>query len=145
MKSVIQRVTRARVTVDGEVVGEITRGLVILLGVGGGDDASTAEKLANKICKLRIFADEESKTNRSITDVGGEILVVSQFTLYADCAKNRPSFSNAAPPQLAQELYEHFTDCLRQSDVKGVACGVFGASMQVELTNDGPFTIVLEM
>jgi D-tyrosyl-tRNA(Tyr) deacylase len=145
MKAVLQRVSRASVVVEGQSVGEIGAGLLVFLGVGAGDDKIKTEKLCDKIAKLRIFADENGKTNLSIGEVGGELLVVSQFTLYADCAKNRPSFSNAAPPTLAEELYEHFVHYARKSGTFAkVDCGVFGASMKVEIMNEGPFTILLE-
>jgi D-tyrosyl-tRNA(Tyr) deacylase len=130
--------------VGGEIVGSIERGYLALLGICGADDKSKVEKAVDKIHRLRIFQDENGKTNLSINDVGGGILVVSQFTLYADCRKgNRPSFVNAAAPELAEELYEHFVDCAKGKFDK-VEHGVFGAYMQVELVNDGPFTIVLE-
>jgi len=144
MKVVLQRVTNASVTVEGEVVGEIGRGYVLLLGVGESDTHETADALLAKIAKLRLFPDAEGKTNLSIADIDGEVLIISQFTLYADCRKGtRPSFTQAAPPALAEELYEYFikkaTPLFRK-----VACGKFAASMQVELVNDGPFTVVLE-
>ena len=145
MKIVLQRVARAEVRVGEECIGRIGRGYVALLGVGGADDETVADKLIEKIKKLRLFADEEGKTNRSITDIQGELLVVSQFTLYADCRKgNRPSFTDAAPPEKARALYEYFVTAARPHFVK-VAHGSFGAAMQVELVNDGPFTVVLEM
>ncbi|MCL2378877.1 MAG: D-aminoacyl-tRNA deacylase [Defluviitaleaceae bacterium] len=145
MKIVLQRVTQASVRVGTEVVGRIGCGYVALLGVGAGDDIAVADKLIDKIKKLRLFADDEGKTNRSITDINGELLVVSQFTLYADCRKgNRPSFTDAAPPKKAEALYEYFISAAVPHFAK-VAHGSFGASMQVELVNDGPFTVVLEM
>lgn len=144
MKAVLQRVLRACVTADGETVGAIGKGFLILLGVSDTDTKVTADKMADKICKLRIFEDGEGKTNLSLADVGGEILVVSQFTLYADCRKgNRPSFTGAGAPALAEELYEYFMERCRQY-VPGVERGSFGAHMKVELLNDGPFTLVLE-
>lgn len=144
MKAVLQRVSRASVTVDGETVGEIGKGFMILLGVADTDTAAIADRMADKICKLRIFEDDGGKTNLSLADVGGEILVVSQFTLYADCHKgNRPSFIGAGDPALAVELYEHFMERCRQH-VPKVEQGSFGAHMDVELVNDGPFTLVLE-
>ena len=144
MKIVLQRVSHASVTVDGKVVGNIGKGILVLLGVGAGDDKAKIEKAVDKIQKLRIFADENGKTNLSITDVGGELLVVSQFTLYADCRKgNRPSFTDAAPPALAEELYEYFIAYSTGKFAK-VQHGVFGASMDVALTNVGPFTVILE-
>ena len=145
MKVVLQRVERAAVRVGEDVIGQIGQGYVVLLGVGAGDDAATCDKLIEKIKKLRLFADSDGKTNLSITDIGGELLVVSQFTLYADCRKgNRPSFTDAAPPDKAKELYEYFVAAAAPHFAK-VAHGSFGAGMQVELVNDGPFTVVLEM
>lgn len=144
MKAVLQRVAHAQVKVDGEVIGSIQKGYLILLGVAETDSEAAADKLADKICKLRIFEDENGKTNLSLADVGGEILVISQFTLYADCHKgNRPSFIKAGSPDKANRLYEYFIARCRQH-VPHVACGSFGADMKVELLNDGPFTLVLE-
>ncbi|MBE6850871.1 MAG: D-tyrosyl-tRNA(Tyr) deacylase [Ruminococcus sp.] len=143
MKLVIQRVTEASVTVENEIVGEIGKGYLVLLGVGEEDTEETAKKLADKLVKLRIFSDENGKTNLSVKDVEGEVLVISQFTLYADCKKNRPSFCHAGNPTLAEHLYEYFMECLRPQ-VKRVAHGIFGAEMQVRLCNDGPFTVLLE-
>jgi len=144
MKVVLQRVSRASVTVNGQIVGSINKGYLVLLGVGAGDDKAKIEKAVDKIQKLRIFADENGKTNLSIADVGGELLVVSQFTLYADCRKgNRPSFTDAAPPALAEELYEYFINYAIGKFAK-VQHGVFGAMMDVELVNSGPFTVILE-
>lgn len=144
MRAVIQRVTQASVSVEGEVVGAIGQGYLILLGVGEGDTRAEAERLWAKIANLRICEDEAGKTNLSLLQTGGALLVVSQFTLYADCRRGRrPSFSAAAAPALATELYEHFVE-LARADVAEVAAGVFGANMQVELVNDGPFTIVLD-
>lgn len=144
MKAVLQRVLRARVTVEGETVGEIGKGFLILLGVADTDTQAAADKMADKICKLRIFEDGGGKTNLSLADVGGEILVVSQFTLYADCHKgNRPSFTGAGAPALARELYEYFMERCRQH-VPKVEGGSFGAHMEIGLLNDGPFTLVLE-
>ena len=144
MKIVLQRVSRASVTVDNNVVGSIDRGYVVLLGVGAGDGKSKVERLVDKIQKLRIFPDENGKTNLSIADVGGGILVISQFTLYADCRKgNRPGFTDAADPALAEELYEYFIKYATGKFIK-VERGIFGADMKVELTNDGPFTVLLE-
>ena len=131
-------------TVDGEVTGEIDLGLVVLLGVARADDHSAAERLAAKIARLRIFGDEQGRFDRSVLDVGGATLVVSQFTLIADTRKgNRPSFVDAARPEQAEPLYEHFCESLRSEGV-AVETGVFGARMAVELVNDGPVTIVLE-
>jgi D-aminoacyl-tRNA deacylase len=141
MRAVCQRVSKACVRVDGEVVGEIGPGLCILLGVGRGDDEGAAERLAGKIARLRIFEGMD----RSLLDTGGGALVVSQFTLLADTREgNRPSFSEAAPPAEADPLYERFCEALRALGVP-VATGVFGASMQVELVNDGPVTILLDL
>jgi D-tyrosyl-tRNA(Tyr) deacylase len=140
LRAVVQRVARARVTPGGA----IGAGLCILLGVAEGDDAADAERLAGKIARLRIFADDDGRFDRSLLDTGGAALVVSQFTLIADTSRgNRPSFSGAARPELAEPLYEVFCDALRTLDIE-VATGVFGASMEVELVNDGPVTIVLE-
>jgi D-tyrosyl-tRNA(Tyr) deacylase len=143
MRVVCQRVSEARVRVDGEVVGEVAAGLCILLGVARDDQNADAERLAAKIARLRIFPDEQGRFDRSIVDVGGAALVVSQFTLLADTAKgNRPSFTDAATPDVAEPLYERFCEALQELGVP-VARGVFGASMAVELVNDGPVTIVL--
>lgn len=144
MRVVLQRVRHARVTVDNETVGQIGRGFLILLGVEETDTETVADKMADKLCRLRIFEDENGKTNLSLADVDGELLIVSQFTLMADCHKgNRPSFIKAGSPQKANALYEYFQKrCALH--VKKVEHGVFGAEMQVELLNDGPFTIVLE-
>jgi len=144
MKIILQRVSRASVTVDGIITGSIVKGYVVLLGVGVGDDKSNVEKLVDKIQKLRIYPDENGKINLSITDVGGDLLVISQFTLYADCQKgNRPGFTTAANPALAEELYEYFKKYANGKFNK-VEHGVFGADMKVELVNDGPFTVILE-
>lgn len=144
MKAVIQRVSRASVTVDGQVIGAIGQGYMVLLGVAQGDDRAAAERIAKKMLGLRIFADENGKTNLSIRDVNGSLLIVSQFTLCADTRHgNRPSFITAAPPELANELYEYFIELCRQQ-VPQVEHGEFGADMKVELVNDGPFTIILE-
>ena len=144
MKVVIQRVTRAQVTVDNEVIGRIGQGYLVLLGVAQGDDKATAERIAKKLLGLRIFADDNGKTNLSIKDVQGELLIVSQFTLCADTRHgNRPSFTTAGSPALANELYEYFIELCKQQVAK-VEHGSFGADMKVELVNDGPFTIILE-
>lgn len=144
MKAVIQRVTHAAVQVEGETVGQIGKGFLILLGVAEEDDEAAADRLADKICRLRIFEDGDGKTNLSLADVGGEILVVSQFTLCADCKKgNRPSFIKAGSPDKANRLYEYFAAACGNY-VPKVARGRFGADMKVELVNDGPFTLVLE-
>lgn len=142
MKLVIQRVLEASVAVDGEIIGNINQGLLVFLGVGSQDTREMVDKYVDKLVKLRIFADDEGKTNLSILDVGGELLVVSQFTLYADCKKgNRPSFTQAGSPDLGNELYEYFCERVKEKLGK-VACGEFGADMKVSLVNDGPFTIV---
>ena len=144
MKVVLQVVSRASVSVDGEVVGAIGKGFLLLLGVADSDTIQIADKMVDKICKLRIFHDENGKTNLSLADVGGELLVISQFTLYADCKKgNRPSFTKAGAPDRANELYEYFMKrCREYVDV--VERGQFGADMKVELLNDGPFTLMLD-
>ena len=144
MKLVIQRVNHASVTVEGTVIGKIGKGLLVFLGVGQDDTKADADKYVKKLLGLRIFEDEAGKTNLSLKDVEGELLLVSQFTLYADCSHgNRPSFTNAGKPQLAEELYEYMiAECKKQVGV--VETGEFGADMKVELENDGPFTIVLE-
>jgi D-tyrosyl-tRNA(Tyr) deacylase len=145
MRAVIQRVRKGGVSVEGEMVGEIGPGLVILLGAGHGDGQGEADWLADKIANLRIFSDAEGKTNLSILDVGGEALVISQFTLYADCRKGRrPSFIYAAPPDVAAPLVDYFAGRLRQAGISRVETGEFGAMMLVEIHNDGPFTIVLD-
>jgi D-tyrosyl-tRNA(Tyr) deacylase len=144
MRVVVQRVSRARVTVGGEVVGEVGRGLLVLLGVTHGDTIEHARWLAEKTVGLRIFADAEGKMNLGVADVGGGVLVVSQFTLYGDCKKGkRPSFIAAAPPEVAVPLYEGFVDAIRALGVPA-ATGRFGAMMDVELVNDGPVTILLD-
>ena len=143
MRVVLQRVRRARVSVDGDVVGSIDRGLVLLVGVGRGDAADDAERLADKIAGLRVFEDDDGKTNLGLDDVGGEVLVVSQFTLYGDVRKGRrPSWTDAEDPAVAQERVEAFAVALEQRGLR-VAQGVFGAHMEVELVNDGPFTLLL--
>lgn len=144
MRAVVQRITRASVTIDGQVTGSIGRGYLVLLGVGAHDSRAEADKLWGKLRGLRINEDENGKTNLSLADTKGEVLVVSQFTLYANCRRGRrPSFTDAADPVLATELYEYFVDLVR-TDVEHVATGTFAAYMQVELVNDGPFTIVLD-
>jgi D-tyrosyl-tRNA(Tyr) deacylase len=141
---VLQRVTHGRVTVGGRTVGEIDRGLVVLIGVAGGDTESDADWLASKIALLRMFEDEDAKMNLSVLDVGGGVLLVSQFTLLADCAKGRrPSFGRAAPPEIGRVLYERVGDQLRQRGLV-VETGEFGAHMSVQIHNDGPVTIILE-
>ena len=144
MKIVVQRVKEAAVTVEGKTVGRIGKGFLVLLGVSQTDTEAQADRLAKKMLGLRIFPDAEGKTNLSLADVGGHLLVVSQFTLYADCRKgSRPSFTNAAGGEKAERLYEYFVDLCRQGNPK-VETGVFGAHMDVSLINDGPFTIVWE-
>ena len=144
MRAVIQRVTKAEVSIDGEVAGSCGRGFLVLLGIGDGDTENEVERLWGKVFKMRIFPDGEHHTGASLADVGGELLVVSQFTLYADCRKgNRPSFTAAGDPDESKRLYELFVERARQ-DVAHVACGEFGADMQVSLVNDGPFTIWID-
>lgn len=144
MKFVIQRVTHASVTVDDSVIGKIGKGFLVLIGVGQSDTRAEADRLVKKMTGLRIFEDAEGKTNLSLADVDGELLLVSQFTLYANCKKgNRPSFIEAAEPGLAEELYEYIIDECRKK-VQVVETGSFGAEMKVELCNDGPFTIILD-
>jgi D-tyrosyl-tRNA(Tyr) deacylase len=144
MRIVLQRVSRARVTVDGRVTGEIGRGLLLLVGFTGGDGDEALAWMAKKVVQLRIFPDDEGKMNRSVEDVDGAILVVSQFTLYGDARKgNRPSFIDAARPEVAIPLYERFVALLRAAG-RPVATGEFGAMMDVELVNDGPVTLILE-
>ncbi len=144
MKIVLQRVLDARVEVDGEIKGSIGRGYLLLVGVSNDDNEQTADKMLEKISKLRLFEDDEGKTNLSIAQVEGEVLVVSQFTLYADCKKgNRPSFVNAGKPDMAEKLYEYILErCM--GIFKNTQHGIFGADMKVSLTNDGPFTVVLD-
>jgi D-aminoacyl-tRNA deacylase len=144
MRAVVQRVSRASVTVAGELTGAIEHGLLVLLGVASSDTAAQAQWLADKIVGLRIFNDEDGKMNRGLLDVGGSVLVVSQFTLYGDCSKGRrPSFINAAPPEIAVPLYEAFVNAIRAHGVT-TATGRFGAMMQVELVNDGPVTLLID-
>lgn len=144
MRIVIQRVAEAEVRVDNRCTGRIGKGYLILLGVGKEDTKQVADRYLDKIMKLRIFPDENGKTNLSLTEIGGEILVVSQFTLYADCRKgNRPDFIQAAGAELAKELYEYFLEQIRQRLGK-VEAGEFGADMKVSLVNEGPFTIILD-
>lgn len=145
MRAVCQRVARARVLVDGEIAGEVERGLCVLLGVARGDGSAAAERLAQKIAQLRIFPDADGRFDHSVLDTGGAVLVVSQFTLIADTAKgNRPSFTDAAPPEAAEPIYARFCAELESLGLE-VARGVFGARMEVELVNDGPVTIVLDV
>jgi D-aminoacyl-tRNA deacylase len=143
VRAVVQRVARARVTVEGKTRSAIGPGLCVLLGVARGDEPAAAERVAGRVARLRIFENDEGRFDRSLVDVGGAALVVSQFTLLADTAKgNRPSFTDAAPPEEAEPLYERFCDALRALGVE-VETGVFGARMEVELVNEGPVTIVL--
>ena len=145
MRAVVQRVSAASVDVEGKTVGAIEQGLMVLLGVAHGDGEEQAQWLATKIAGLRIFEDDQGKMNRSLLDVGGDALVVSQFTLYGDCRKGRrPSFSGAAPPEIAEPLCERFVALLQKAGVGRVESGVFGAHMEVELRNDGPVTLILE-
>jgi len=144
MRAVLQCVSHAEVTVEGKQVAAIGRGYVVLLGVTHGDGESDARYIADKIASLRLFEDEAGKINLGITDIGGEVLVVSQFTLYADCRKGRrPSFTDAAPPEVADRLYQRVAEMLREAGLP-VQTGVFGAHMQVALVNDGPVTILLD-
>mgnify|MGYP000292706932 CR=1 FL=1 len=144
MKAILQRVTHAKVTIDGQVSGEIGTGFLVLLGVAPEDTQEEALYLARKIAGLRVFTDENDKMNLALADVGGRLLVVSQFTLYADCRKgNRPSFIAAGAPKTAEALYEYMIAYCKQT-VPVVEHGIFGADMQVSLCNDGPFTIVLD-
>ena len=145
VRTLLQRVTRAAVRVEGETIASIGPGLLVLLGVGQADDEPTTDALARRATELRIFADEEGRTNRSILDTGGAALVVSQFTLFADTSRGRrPGFTNAAPPDLADRLYQRFAAELRAAGVADVQTGSFGSEMAVELVNDGPFTIWLD-
>lgn len=145
MRVVLQRVARAEVRVDGTPVGRAGRGLLLLVGFADGDDEQAVAWMAEKVVGLRIFPDEDDRMNRSLTDVGGDLLVVSQFTLYGDAGKGRrPSFVRAAPPEVAIPLYEAFTERLRTLSAGRVETGEFGAAMQVDLVNDGPVTLILE-
>lgn len=144
MRAVVQRVSSARVLVDGSVVGAITRGLLVLVGVGPDDGAGDVAYIAGKVRQLRVFPDDAGKMNRSVAEAGGAVLVVSQFTLYGDCRRGRrPSFASAAPPEIANRLYESLIDLLRRTGLS-VATGVFQADMDVELVNDGPVTLLLD-
>lgn len=144
MKFVIQRTTRASVKVNGKITGEIDKGFVVLVGISEDDDEKIADKMTDKMLKLRIFEDKDGKTNLSLNDVGGELLMISQFTLYANCKRgNRPSFTSAGKPEKAEKLYEYI---MARCENQGyhVERGLFGEDMKVELLNDGPFTIVLD-
>ena len=144
MRFVIQVVTQAQVTVDDEIKGKIGRGFMVLIGVGHDDTRETSDKMIKKLIGMRIFADENGKTNLALSDVAGSLLLISQFTLYADCRHgNRPGFTDAGAPDMAQELYEYVIARCREQ-VPVVEKGVFGADMKVTLTNDGPFTIILD-
>lgn len=144
MRFVIQRVSSASVTVDHKITGAIKQGFLVLIGIGHDDTKADADALVKKMIGLRIFEDSEGKTNLSLHDVNGSLLLISQFTLYANCKKgNRPSFIEAAPPQKAMELYEYIIE-LCKNQISIVECGIFGADMKVNLCNDGPFTIVLD-
>ena len=144
MRFIIQRVSEADVTVDGSVIGKIKKGFMVLIGVSDSDDTAVADKVVKKMLGLRIFSDSEGKTNLSLRDVGGELLLISQFTLYANCRKgNRPSFIEAGGPEHAEKLYDYIVEKCR-AEVERVETGSFGAHMDVRLTNDGPFTIILD-
>lgn len=144
MRLVVQRVKRASCTVDNQITGQITQGFMVLVGIGLDDNKEIVEKMANKFSKLRVFDDENQNLNLSLYDVGGDVLSISQFTLYADASKgNRPSFINAMKGNEAKELYEYFNSCLEKLDLK-VEKGIFGADMAIELINDGPVTIILD-
>ena len=144
MRILVQRVKEAKVLVNGQIIGQIGKGILVFLGIARGDNITQAEWLVKKVCSLRIFPDKNSEFNLSLKEIGGEILVVSQFTLYGDCRKGRrPSFDQAAPPPEALLLYESFIKLLKQQGIK-VATGKFGALMQVHLINDGPVTLILE-
>ena len=145
MRALVQRVTHASVTVEGDCVGKISEGLLVLLGVGPNDTEKEADFLAKKCANLRIFTDENDKMNLSLLDIGGQMLVVSQFTLYADCSHGRrPAFIGAAAPELANRLYEYFQQSVQKEGVQTVQHGIFGADMKVELLNDGPVTILMD-
>ncbi len=145
MKLVVQRVKKANVVVEGKVIGEIDQGFMVLIGVAPTDNKEIADFLVQKLVHLRVFEDENEKMNLSIQDISGELLLISQFTLYANCNHgNRPSFTEAAKPDVANELYEYFVEQCKKENIKKVATGEFGADMQVTLQNDGPVTIILE-
>lgn len=144
MRFLIQRVTEARVTADEKSCGEIGQGLLVFIGIADGDTKEIADRMIKKMTGLRIFGDENGKTNLSLSDVGGSLLLASQFTLYADCRKgNRPSFTRAGKPDDAEKMYEYITSSCKKL-VKNVQTGIFGADMKVKLTNDGPFTVILD-
>ena len=145
MRAIIQRVKNSTVTVDGEIKGSIGKGYNVLLGVMNGDGEAQAQLLASKIAKLRVFEDENGKMNKSVLDIGGGILVISQFTLCADIKKgNRPSFTDSSPPAEADRLYQYFCNCLRDNGIAQVETGVFAADMLVDIANDGPVTIMMD-
>jgi len=145
VRLVVQRVRKANVVVDNKTIGEIDQGFMVLLGVAPTDTKEIADFLVQKLIHLRVFEDENGKMNLSIQDIDGELLIVSQFTLYANCNHgNRPSFTDAAKPDLANELYEYFVEQCKKEKIKKIATGEFGADMQVSLQNDGPVTIILE-
>lgn len=144
MKLVVQRVANASVKVNGEIIGEIGKGFLVFVGVKQGDTKEQADFLIKKLCNLRVFEDENNKMNLSIKDINGKLLIISQFTLYADCKKgNRPSFIEAARPEIAEPLYEYFKQSCREEGI-AVESGKFGADMKINLLNDGPVTIILE-
>ena len=144
MKFVIQRVLEASVSVDNNIIGKINQGFLVFIGVGHNDTKETADKLVKKLVGLRIFEDENGKTNLSLADVNGELLLISQFTLYANCKKGfRPSFTDSGAPALAEELYEYIISCCKES-IPVVEKGKFGADMKISLINDGPFTVILD-
>lgn len=144
MKFVIQRVTEASCTVEGKVIGQIEKGFLVFIGVSADDTTQIADKMVKKLLGLRIFEDENGKTNLSLHDVDGQLLLISQFTLYADCRKgNRPSFTNAGKPDMANEMYQYIIANCKQ-EIKIVEQGIFGADMKISLLNDGPFTIILD-
>lgn len=146
MRVVLQRVTAGSVTVDGRVVGQIGSGFVALAGITHADTPDIVAKMAEKVANLRVFSDEAGKMNRSVLAVGGEILAISQFTLYADARRGRrPGYTDAAPPEIAEPLIDYFVEQLRGQGIKKIAAGVFGADMQVDIHNDGPVTIILEL
>lgn len=145
MKLVVQRVKKANVVVENNVIGDINQGFVVLIGIAPTDTKEIADFLVQKLIKLRVFEDKNQKMNLSIQDINGELLLISQFTLYADCNHgNRPSFIGAATPEIANELYEYFVEQCKKQNIKKVATGKFAADMQVTLQNDGPVTIILE-
>lgn len=144
MKVVLQRVQRASVAVEGQVIGRIAQGFLLLVGISHSDEEKTADKMMDKICRLRIFEDAQGKTNCSLADVGGQVLVISQFTLYADCRRgNRPGFTGAGAPDKAKALYEYMVQGFKER-LPVVEQGSFGAKMEVDLVNDGPFTLILD-